>query len=74
MFNYIRLPEKLRLRFSSLARENLALWSFIAQNDLYDEAEDFVNDDTWGKIYARFMQDEENDFDAYSPWEEIVPF
>ena len=59
----IPLPDSVRHRVNSLARENFALWMFIAQNDLFEEAEEFLSDDTCDRIFTRCLLVEES---AYS--------
>lgn len=71
----IPVPEKLKQRLTALSHENFALWTFIAQNDLFDEAEDFIADDTYGKIFSRCLLVQECDYTNRLPWEEDdLPF
>ena len=70
MFAKIPVPDPVRRRFNSLARENFALWMFIAQNDLYEEAEEFLSDETCDKIFLRCLLVEEDAFTYPSPEED----
>lgn len=55
MLTDIQSSDPVRRRMFSLACENLRLWLFIAQNDLFDEADDFLSDDTYDKIFTRCL-------------------
>ena len=69
----IPVPDSLRLRLTSLARENFGLWLVIAQNDLFDEAEESLADVTYDKIFTRCLLVEEHDYDNRLPWEDDPP-
>ena len=47
----VPLPESVYRNIHDLAQENFNLWIFIAQNDLYEEAEEFISNDTYDRIY-----------------------
>ena len=64
------IPDTVRRRLTSLSRENFALWAFIAQNDLFDEAEEFLNDSIYDKIFTRCLLVEECGYDNHLPWED----
>ena len=59
MLAHFSIPDTVRRRLTSLSRENFALWAFIAQNDLFDEAEEFLNDSIYDKIFTRCLLVEE---------------
>ena len=40
----VPLPEQIERRLQRLTKANFRLWMFIAQQGLWEEAQDFVND------------------------------
>ena len=42
MYITVPLPNEIRQRIINLSRENFFLWAFISQNDLWDEAHEFL--------------------------------
>ena len=42
----VPLPEQIERRLQRLTKANFRLWMFIAQQGLWEEAQDFVNDDS----------------------------
>ena len=38
----VPLPESIRNQLDMLNRENFYLWMFVSQNDLWEEARDFI--------------------------------
>ena len=70
MLAHFSIPDTVRCRLTSLSRENFTLWAFIAQNDLFDEAEKFLNDSTYDKIFTRCLLVEGRGYDNLLPWED----
>ena len=42
MYITVPLPSEIQQRILNLSRENFLLWAFISQNDLWDEAHEFL--------------------------------
>ena len=42
MYITVPLPNEIHQRILDLSRENFLLWAFISQNDLWDEAHEFL--------------------------------
>ena len=42
MYITVPLPNEIHQRILNLSRENFLLWAFISQNDLWDEAHEFL--------------------------------
>ena len=42
MYITVPLPSEIQQRILNLSRENFYLWAFISQNDLWDEAHEFL--------------------------------
>ena len=40
----IPLPTDLQCRIQNMEHENFCLWMFISQNDLWEEAQEFLSD------------------------------
>lgn len=74
MLTYSSIPDTFRHRFTSLSRENFGLWLFVAHNGLFDEAEEFINDCTYDKIFTRCLLVDPPNYDFYRPWEDDLPF
>ena len=68
MLTHFSIPETVRHRLTSLSRENFALWTFVAQNDLFDEAEEFLNDGIYDKIFTRCLLVEDCGYGNHIPW------
>ena len=69
MFTHISvpLPDHIQQHIRSLSHENFSLWMFIAQNDLLEEASDFLSDcSTCSRLLSShplpFPCDDEDDF------------
>ena len=64
-------PDFIRHRLNTLARENFCLWLFIMQNDLFDEAEEFLFNDAFDKIFTRCLMFQHDTHDTNLPWDDV---
>ena len=45
MYICVPLPMEIEAKLSQLKRENFFLWNFLSQNDLWDEAHEFLSEE-----------------------------
>ena len=61
----VEIPDSIQERIDNLARDNFYLWMFIAQQELWEDARDFLKDnremagnfDVWSGSDTAYMDD-----------------
>ena len=57
MYITVPLPSEIQRRIVALSRENIFLWAFISQNDLWDEALEFLMPEGSSNLYLPFFEE-----------------
>ena len=60
MYICVPLPMEIEAKLSQLKRENFFLWNFLSQNDLWDEAHEFLSEEAKSHAPCSYA-DENND-------------
>ena len=57
MYITVPLPSEIQQRILNLSRENFFLWAFISQNDLWDEAHEFLMSEGKSNLHLALADD-----------------